>query len=46
MSAITPREFKKISKCITKKVMWDKLEVMYEGTDQVEENRISMLVQE
>ena len=34
MCTITLSEFKKISKCITDKAMWDKLEVTYEGTIQ------------
>ena len=46
MYAVRPSEFKKTSKCIIVKVMWDKLDVMYEGTKQVKEIRINMLVHE
>ncbi|GAV77795.1 UBN2 domain-containing protein, partial [Cephalotus follicularis] len=33
-----------ISSCISAKEMWDRLEVTYEGTNQVKEAKISMLV--
>ena len=43
---VTPSEFKKISKCALTKGMWDKIEITYNGTKQVKEIRISMLVYE
>ncbi|GAV82958.1 UBN2 domain-containing protein, partial [Cephalotus follicularis] len=39
-------EFNRISSCDTAKEMWDLLEVTYEGTNQVKESKISMLVHE
>ncbi|GAV77669.1 UBN2 domain-containing protein, partial [Cephalotus follicularis] len=39
-------EFNHISSCDTAKEMWDLLEVTYEGTNQVKESKISMLVHE
>ncbi|GAV92240.1 UBN2 domain-containing protein, partial [Cephalotus follicularis] len=39
-------EFNSISSCDTAKEMWDLLEVTYEGTNQVKESKISMLVHE
>ncbi|GAV61060.1 UBN2 domain-containing protein, partial [Cephalotus follicularis] len=44
--AIGPNEFNRISLCGTAKEMWDLLEVTYEGTNQVKESKISMLVHE
>ena len=32
---VTPSQFKEISKCAKAKAMWNKLKVMYEGTNQV-----------
>ena len=46
MCAVTPGEFERISKYTAVKATWDKLEVMYEYTNQVKETRISMLVHE
>ncbi|GAV81502.1 LOW QUALITY PROTEIN: UBN2 domain-containing protein, partial [Cephalotus follicularis] len=43
--AVGPNEFKWISSCDVKE-MWDLLEVTYEGTNQVKESKISMLVHE
>ncbi|GAV83027.1 UBN2 domain-containing protein, partial [Cephalotus follicularis] len=43
---VGPNEFNRISSCDSKKVMWDLLEVTYEGTNQVKESKISMLVHE
>ena len=37
-------EFNRISSCDTAKQIWDKLEVTHEGTNQVKESRINMLV--
>ncbi|VFQ66724.1 unnamed protein product [Cuscuta campestris] len=44
--AINPDDYRKISCCTTAKEMWDKLEVTYEGTDQVREAKIDFLTQE
>ncbi|GAV77915.1 UBN2 domain-containing protein, partial [Cephalotus follicularis] len=44
--AIGPNEFNRISSCDSAKEMWDLLEVTYEGTNQVKESKISMLVHE
>ena len=46
MCVVTFGEFRKISKCITTKAMWEKFEVTYEGTNQVKETRINILVHE
>ncbi|VFQ79639.1 unnamed protein product [Cuscuta campestris] len=44
--AVNPDDYRKISCCSTAKDMWDKLEVTYEGTDQVREAKIDFLTQE
>ncbi|VFQ83892.1 unnamed protein product, partial [Cuscuta campestris] len=44
--AVNPDDYRKISCCTTAKEMWDKLEVTYEGTDQVREAKIDFLKQE
>ncbi|GAV67867.1 UBN2 domain-containing protein, partial [Cephalotus follicularis] len=44
--AIGPNEFNRISSCDLAKEMWDLLEVTYEGTNQVKESKISMLLHE
>ncbi|GAV79940.1 UBN2 domain-containing protein, partial [Cephalotus follicularis] len=44
--AVGPNEFNRISSCDSVKEMWDFLEVTYEGTNQVKESKISMLVHE
>ncbi|VFQ84367.1 unnamed protein product [Cuscuta campestris] len=44
--ANNPDDYRKISCCSTAKKMWDKLEVTYEGTDQVREAKIDFLTQE
>ncbi|VFR02700.1 unnamed protein product [Cuscuta campestris] len=44
--AVNPDDYWKISCCTTAKEMWDKLEVTYEGTDQVREAKIDFLTQE
>ncbi|VFQ77275.1 unnamed protein product [Cuscuta campestris] len=44
--AVNPDDYRKISCCTTAKKMWDKLEVTYEGTDQVREAKIDFLTQE
>ncbi|GAV61999.1 LOW QUALITY PROTEIN: UBN2 domain-containing protein, partial [Cephalotus follicularis] len=42
--AINSSDFNRVSSCISAKEMWDGLEVTYEGTNQVNEAKISMLV--
>ncbi|GAV58529.1 UBN2 domain-containing protein [Cephalotus follicularis] len=42
--AINSSEFNRVSSCVSAKEMWDRLEVTYEGTNQVKEAKISMLV--
>ncbi|GAV57796.1 zf-CCHC domain-containing protein/DUF4219 domain-containing protein/UBN2 domain-containing protein [Cephalotus follicularis] len=44
--AIKSNDFNRISSSISAKEMWDRLEVTYEGTNQVKEAKISMLVHE
>ena len=44
--ALDPNEFDRISSCYSAKAIWDKLEATYEGSSQVEESKMSMLVQE
>ncbi|GAV58020.1 UBN2 domain-containing protein, partial [Cephalotus follicularis] len=44
--AVGPNEFNQISSCDSTKEMWDLLEITYEGTNQVKESKISMLVHE
>ncbi|GAV70012.1 zf-CCHC domain-containing protein/DUF4219 domain-containing protein/UBN2 domain-containing protein, partial [Cephalotus follicularis] len=44
--AVGPNEFNRISSCDSANEMWDLLEVTYEGTNQVKESKISMLVHE
>ncbi|VFQ83546.1 unnamed protein product [Cuscuta campestris] len=44
--AVNPDDYRKISCCSTAKEMWDKLEVTYDGTDQVREAKIDFLTQE
>ncbi|VFR00751.1 unnamed protein product, partial [Cuscuta campestris] len=44
--AVNPDDYRKISCCTTAKEMWYKLEVTYEGTDQVREAKIDFLTQE
>ncbi|GAV70020.1 UBN2 domain-containing protein, partial [Cephalotus follicularis] len=41
---INYNEFNRVSSCVFAKKMWDKLEFTYEGTNQVKEVKISMLV--
>ena len=42
--ALSRSEYDKIISCDSAKDIWDKLENLYEGTDQVKETKISMLV--
>ncbi|GAV69358.1 DUF4219 domain-containing protein/UBN2 domain-containing protein [Cephalotus follicularis] len=44
--AINSNEFNTVSSCATTKEMWDRLEVTYEGTNQVKGAKINMLVRE
>ena len=44
--AVHPKEFSRVSTCSTAKEMWDKLELIYEGTSEVRETKVSMLVSE
>ncbi|GAV58589.1 UBN2 domain-containing protein, partial [Cephalotus follicularis] len=41
---INSNDFNRILSCVSAKEMWDRLEVTYEGTNQVKEAKISMLV--
>ena len=43
--ALSKSEYDKIISCDSAKEIWDRLQVLYEGTDQVKETKISMLVQ-
>ena len=42
--ALDANEFNHISTCISAKKIWDRLEVTHEGTNQVKESKINMLV--
>ncbi|GAV79839.1 UBN2 domain-containing protein, partial [Cephalotus follicularis] len=44
--ALNSNEFNRVSSCATTKEMWDRLEVTYEGTNQVKHAKINMLVRE
>ncbi|GAV89818.1 UBN2 domain-containing protein, partial [Cephalotus follicularis] len=44
--AINSNNFNRISSCVSAKEMWDRLEVTYEGNNQVKEAKVSMLVHE
>ena len=44
--ALAPSEFEKISSCDTAKKIWDKLQVAHEGTNQVKETKINLLIHE
>ncbi|GAV73059.1 UBN2 domain-containing protein, partial [Cephalotus follicularis] len=44
--AFNSNEFNRVSSCATAKEMWDRLEVTYEGTNQVKDAKINMLVRE
>ena len=41
--ALGPEEFAKVSSCESAKEVWDKLEVIHEGTNEVNETKISLL---
>ncbi|XP_059658431.1 uncharacterized protein LOC132304717 [Cornus florida] len=42
--AISLSEYNKVSTCTTSKEIWDKLQVIYEGTAQVKESKIDILM--
>ncbi|GAV84321.1 DUF4219 domain-containing protein/UBN2 domain-containing protein, partial [Cephalotus follicularis] len=42
--AINSNDFNRVSSCVSAKEMWDRLEVTYEGTNQVKKAKISILV--
>jgi len=44
--AVHPKEYSRISMCKSAKEMWDKLELLYEGTSQVKETKTNILVSE
>ncbi|MQM04389.1 hypothetical protein Taro_037185 [Colocasia esculenta] len=44
--AVHPKEYSRVSTCTSSKEMWDKLELIYEGTSEVRESKVSMLVSE
>ena len=44
--ALDSNEFSRVSGCDSGKEIWDKLEVTYERTNQVNESKMSMLVHE
>ena len=42
--ASSKSEYDKIISCDSTKEIWDRLQVLYEGTDQVKETKINMLI--
>ncbi|MQL69235.1 hypothetical protein Taro_001524 [Colocasia esculenta] len=44
--AIHPKEYSRVSSCKSVKEMWDKLQLIYEGTSEVRETKASILVSE
>ncbi|GAV67402.1 UBN2 domain-containing protein, partial [Cephalotus follicularis] len=44
--ALGPNEFNRICSCLSAKEIWDKLESTHEGTNQVKDSRIDMLIHE
>ena len=42
--ALDANEFNRISTCMSAKKIWDRLEVAHEGTSQVKESKINILV--
>ena len=44
--ALHPTEFSRVSSCTTAKEMWDKLQVIYEGTSEVRETKANLLISE
>ncbi|MQL99630.1 hypothetical protein Taro_032354, partial [Colocasia esculenta] len=43
--AVHPKEYSRISMCKSAKEMWDKLELLYEGTSQVKETKANILLE-
>ncbi|VFQ79282.1 unnamed protein product [Cuscuta campestris] len=44
--AVNPDDYRKISRCKTANEMWTKLEVTYEGTSQVKDAKVDLLLHE
>ena len=44
MCRLDANEYNRISGCITAKEIWDKLKITFEGTSQIKESRIDMLI--
>ncbi|MQL97843.1 hypothetical protein Taro_030545 [Colocasia esculenta] len=44
--AIHPDEYSHVSMCISVKDMWDKLKLIYEGTSEVKETKVNILLHE
>ena len=44
--ALFAEEFNRVSTCKTAKEIWDKLEVTHEGTSQVKELKVNLLIHE
>ncbi|XP_059663660.1 uncharacterized protein LOC132309361 [Cornus florida] len=42
--ATSPSEYNRVSTCTTTKEIWDKLQITYEGTSQVKESKIDILM--
>ena len=42
--AVDPNEFNRVSTCTSAKKIWDTLEVTHEGTNQVKQSKVNMLV--
>ena len=42
--ALDPTEFNRVSTCIFVKEIWNKLQVTYEGTNQVKNSKINLLM--
>ena len=41
---IHPNEISRISTCSSTKEMWDKLELIYEGTFEIKETKVNLLI--
>ena len=44
MYALSKSQYDKIISCDSTKEIWDRLQTLYEGTNQVKETKINMLV--
>ncbi|MQL86869.1 hypothetical protein Taro_019402 [Colocasia esculenta] len=44
--AVHPKEYSRVSTCSSAKEMWDKLELIYEGTSKLRETKANMLISE